>query len=282
MPTYFVTGATGFIGRHLLERLLQREGDIHVLVRAGLPREARRDRRAARRRGPDHGRRGRPRAAAARRLRGRPRALRGKVDHFFHLAAIYDITADEVVNALHNVNGTQHAVDLANDLQAGIFHHASSIAVAGTFQGHFTEDMFDEGQSLPTPYHRTKFESEKLVRQRVQGAWRVYRPAIVVGDSRTGEMDKIDGPYYFFKALQKVRHSLPRVVPAGRPRGRLDQHRPRRLGRRGDRPHRARGRPSTARPSTSSTRAPSAPATCSTRSPAPATRRRWSCAWTSG
>ena len=213
MPTYFVTGATGFIGRHLLERLLQREGDIRVLVRPGSREKL---------------------DAIVSRLGGEGRitavegdleqpllgvseadrdALRGRVDHFFHLAAIYDITADEVVNALHNVNGTQHAVDLANDLQAGIFHHASSIAVAGTFQGHFTEDMFDEGQSLPTPYHRTKFESEKLVRQRVQGAWRVYRPAIVVGDSRTGEMDKIDGPYYFFKAIQKVRHSLPQWFP---------------------------------------------------------------------
>ena len=43
--------------------------------------------------------------------------------------------------------------------------------------------------------------------------WRVYRPAIVVGHSKTGEMDKIDGPYYFFKAIQKVRHALPEWVP---------------------------------------------------------------------
>jgi len=139
--------------------------------------------------------------------------LRGNVDHFFHLAAIYDMTADETQNALLNVGGTQNAIDLANDLQAGILHHASSIAVAGTYEGHFTEDMFDEGQKLPSPYHKTKFESEKLVRNRVQGAWRVYRPAIVVGDSRTGEMDKIDGPYYFFKAIQKARHALPEWFP---------------------------------------------------------------------
>ena len=73
--------------------------------------------------------------------------------------------------------------------------------------------MFDEGQPLPSPYHRTKFEAEKIVRTRVEGAWRVYRPAIVVGDSRTGEMDKIDGPYYFFKAIQKARHALPEWFP---------------------------------------------------------------------
>ncbi|MET0817029.1 MAG: SDR family oxidoreductase [Solirubrobacteraceae bacterium] len=213
VPTYFVTGATGFIGRHLLERLLQRDGDIHVLVRPGSREKL--DAIVGRLGGGDRikaveGDLEQPLLGVSEADRD---ALRGNVDHFFHLAAIYDITADEVVNALHNVNGTQHAVDLANDLQAGIFHHASSIAVAGTYQGHFTEDMFDEGQSLPTPYHRTKYESEKLVRARVQGAWRVYRPAIVVGDSRTGEMDKIDGPYYFFKALQKVRHTLPEWFP---------------------------------------------------------------------
>ena len=79
------------------------------------------------------------------------------------------MTADETENALLNVGGTQYAIDLANDLQAGTFHHTSSIAVAGEYEGHFTEDMFDEGQKLPTAYHRTKYESEKLVRTARQG-----------------------------------------------------------------------------------------------------------------
>jgi NAD(P)-dependent dehydrogenase (short-subunit alcohol dehydrogenase family)/thioester reductase-like protein len=140
-------------------------------------------------------------------------ALHGRIGHFFHLAAIYDMTADETRNAVLNVGGTQNAVDLANDLQAGILHHVSSIAVAGEFKGHFTEDDFDAGQELPSPYHRTKFESERLVRMRTAGAWRVYRPSLVVGDSRTGEMDKIDGPYYFFKAIQKARAALPQWFP---------------------------------------------------------------------
>ena len=209
MPTYFVTGATGFIGRHLVERLLARDGEIHVLVRPGSEAKLAR-----------LGDSGRIHAVTGDLAEpylgldaGQRDALRGNVDHFLHLAAIYDMTADETANALHNVAGTQHAIDLANDLGAGIFHHASSIAVAGSYEGHFTEDMFDEGQKLPSPYHRTKFESEKLVRTRVDGAWRVYRPSIVVGDSRTGEMDKIDGPYYFFKAIQKARHALPEWFP---------------------------------------------------------------------
>jgi NAD(P)-dependent dehydrogenase (short-subunit alcohol dehydrogenase family) len=213
VPTYFVTGATGFIGRHLLERLLDREGTVHVLVReessGKLDGIVERLGAGSRVRAVT-GDLGEPLLGVDAATRD---SLRGTVDHFFHLAAIYDMTADETQNALLNVGGTQNAVDLANDLGAGVFHHASSIAVAGAYEGHFTEDMFDEGQSLPTPYHATKFESEKLVRARVSGAWRVYRPAIVVGDSRTGETDKIDGPYYFFKALQKVRHTLPEWFP---------------------------------------------------------------------
>jgi NAD(P)-dependent dehydrogenase (short-subunit alcohol dehydrogenase family) len=73
--------------------------------------------------------------------------------------------------------------------------------------------MFDEGQKLDHPYHRTKFEAEKIARDQTRGAWRVYRPAIVVGDSRTGEMDKIDGPYYFFTAIKLARHYLPGWFP---------------------------------------------------------------------
>jgi NAD(P)-dependent dehydrogenase (short-subunit alcohol dehydrogenase family) len=191
--SYFVTGGTGFIGRFLIERLLEREGDIHVLVRersvANLtqPRLGVDDETAA--------------------------ALKGDVDHFFHLAAVYDMTADDEANRVANVEGTRHAVELANALEVGIFHHTSSIAAAGLHKGLFREDMFDEGQKLDHPYHRTKFESEKIARTQTTVPWRVYRPAIVVGSSQTGEMDKIDGPYYFFTAVKMARHYLPGWFP---------------------------------------------------------------------
>jgi NAD(P)-dependent dehydrogenase (short-subunit alcohol dehydrogenase family) len=210
--SYFVTGATGFVGRHLVERLLEREGDIHVLVREESKEKLDRlieDWGSPERIKPVVGDLSEPMLGVSESDRG---ALKG-VEHVFHLAAIYDMTADETRNALLNVGGTQNAIDLANAVDAGVFEHVSSVAVSGHFKGHFTEDMFDEGQELTHPYHRTKFEAEKLVRQRVQGAWRVYRPAIVVGHSKTGEMDKVDGPYYFFKALQKIRQALPEWFP---------------------------------------------------------------------
>jgi len=214
--SYFITGATGFIGRHLVENLLtNREGDIHVLVREGSADKL----EGLMKNWAEHGDTGRIRPVAG--DLGQPglgvseedrAALKG-VEHVFHLAAIYDMSADEEANARLNVGGTENAVDLANAVGAGIFHHVSSIAAAGMYKGHFTEDMFDEGQKLTHPYHRTKFESERIARKRVEGAWRVYRPAIVVGHSKTGEMDKIDGPYYFFKAIQKLRNALPQWFP---------------------------------------------------------------------
>jgi NAD(P)-dependent dehydrogenase (short-subunit alcohol dehydrogenase family) len=214
MPTYFVTGATGFIGRHLVEQLLaNREGQIHVLVREGST-----ERLQELIEGWGQPERIVPVVGDLTEERlgvsdEKIAELRGNVDHFFHLAAMYDMTADADTNMKLNVGGTRHAVELANQIDAGIFHHVSSIAAAGTYKGLFREDMFDEGQKLDHPYHRTKFESEKIARTQTKGPWRVYRPAVVVGDSQTGEMDKIDGPYYFFKAIQKLRHYLPEWLP---------------------------------------------------------------------
>jgi NAD(P)-dependent dehydrogenase (short-subunit alcohol dehydrogenase family) len=217
--SYFVTGGTGFIGRHLVERLLQREGDIHVLVRESS--RGRLDTLISEKWeavSPGATRRIRPVIGdlTQRRLglsEDQIAELKGRIDHFFHLAAVYDMTADEDSNRGANVEGTRHAVELANTLEAGCFHHTSSIAVAGKFKGLFREDMFDEGQKLDHPYHRTKFEAEKIARTQTKVPWRVYRPAVVVGNSQTGEMDKIDGPYYFFTAIKMARHYLPGWFP---------------------------------------------------------------------
>ena len=217
--TYFVTGATGFIGRHLLERLLERKGRIHVLVRKqSLGRLHELTGQWERTAGTSLGKRISPVIGDL----GKPllgvepeqvTELRGTIEHFFHLAAIYDMTAPKELNRALNVGGTVNAVELARALEVERFHHVSSIAVAGTFKGLFEEEFFDEGQRLPSPYHKTKFESEKVVREQPFFPWRVYRPAIVVGDSRTGEMDKIDGPYYFFKSIQRMRQILPEWLP---------------------------------------------------------------------
>ncbi len=211
--SYYVTGATGFIGRHLVEELLRnREGDVYVLVRE----DSREKLDALLARWP-HPERVKPVVGDLQQRRlglddAAVEALTG-TDHVFHLAAIYDMTAPADVNERLNVAGTRNAVELANAIGAGRFHHTSSVAVTGNFKGLFREDMFDEGQELPSAYHRTKFESERIAREQTTMPWRVYRPAIVIGHSQTGEMDKIDGPYYFFKLIQKARNALPQWFP---------------------------------------------------------------------
>ena len=211
--SYFVTGASGFIGRHLVHELIDhRDGEIFVLVReSSLPRmESLVARWGSERVVPVVGDLG---ADALGVDPGWVEAHRGTIDHFFHLAAMYDMTADAATDEALNVGGTRHALELAEALQVGCFHQVSSVAAAGEHPGRFDESMFDEGQHLPSSYHRTKFESEKVVRTESMVPWRVYRPAIVVGASETGEMDKIDGPYYFFEVIKALRDRLPAWLP---------------------------------------------------------------------
>jgi len=219
---YLVTGGTGFLGRFVLARLLARDDceAVYALVRPG----------------------------SREKLRHRLRDLEGHdklvavvgdltvpalglsdadveqlsgVDHVFHLGAIYDVTADDDANRAANVDGTRGVVELAGRIGAGCLHHVSSVAVAGAYEGRYSEDDFDlrdHGQHFTNPYHETKFAAEKIVREESAAwdlRWRVYRPAVVVGDSRTGEMDKVDGPYYLMTAISALGR-LPGVlrVPA--------------------------------------------------------------------
>ena len=213
---YFITGATGFIGKRLVGKLLERDdARIFFLVRQHDPERLQalydywgcddsqvtpvvgdltQDLLGV--------------SAADRRKLGK------KTTHFFHAAAVYDLSADAESQLKVNVEGTRQAVRFAEAIGAKHFHLFSSIAAAGMYEGVFREDMFEQAEGLDHPYFKTKHDSEGIVRAECKIPWRVYRPAIVVGDSRTGEMDKIDGPYYFFKLIQKLRRLLPAWMPA--------------------------------------------------------------------
>ena len=212
---YFVTGATGFIGRHLVEELLKREGTIYALVREGS--RGKLD-RLAQRLGADEGRIVPVPGDIAKPGLGID-GFDERIDHLFHLAAIYDMAADDESMRRANVDGTRHVVEFANAHDVGRFHHVSSIAVAGAYKGTWQEEMFDEDQKLPHAYHRTKYESEKVARDNVRADLLVFRPGIVVGHSETGETDKIDGPYYFFKLIQRLRRTVPPWFPLAGPEG---------------------------------------------------------------
>jgi thioester reductase-like protein len=210
----FVTGATGFLGRFLVQELLDnRQGQLFLLVRPSS-----RDRLEAlvRRWG---------RADRVTMVSGDLTEValgvdpawveehRGRIEHFFHLAGVSDLTAPEEEHEELNVGGTRNAIELAADLDAGVFHHVSSVAVSGDHDGFWDETMFDVDQALPSPYHRTKFESEQIAREESAGPWRVYRPSIVLGHSETGEMDEGVNPSSFFPILKLLRDFLPSWTP---------------------------------------------------------------------
>jgi short-subunit dehydrogenase len=217
---YLVTGATGFIGRNFLSELLKREGDIHVLVRPTSMEKM----EAFIARTP--GAAGRVKTVEGDISKKELAISEGAREHLkgaevYHFAAVYDLEADEEANRLSNVEGTRNVVAFANASGAARLHHVSSIAVAGGHhKGEFKEDMFDEGQKLDDhPYYQTKFEAEKLVREGCTVPYRIYRPGIVIGHSQTGEADRIDGPYYAFKIIQRLRESLPSWFPLIGPEG---------------------------------------------------------------
>ncbi|MGF1683497.1 SDR family oxidoreductase [Photobacterium minamisatsumaniensis] len=212
---YFITGATGFIGSQLLQRLAKRPGEIYILSYDQMSN----DRLAALiekhnlPKNKFHSIKGSITEKNLGISAEDTKSLTGKIDQFFHLAAIYDLQADEEDMMRANIEGTDNTLRFAERINAGCFHYFSSIAVAGQYRGWFREDMLNEATGLDHAYFSTKHNAEKLVQESATIPWRAYRPGIVIGDSKTGEADRVDGPYYFFKVIQKIRRALPEWAP---------------------------------------------------------------------
>lgn len=198
----FVTGYPGFIGKRLVSRLLEqdRKARVRLLVQPKFSRDARRYLR------------GLPPKDAARAellvgdivdmhlgLSGDEYgALLEDVTEIFHLAAVSFLGVDRRTIERVNVDGTRNVLELARDARRLTrFLHVSTVHVAGDRQGVIAEDELDEHQRFRNAYEETKYRAELLVRRAMDRLpASIVRPSTVVGDSRTGEIDRFEGPYY--------------------------------------------------------------------------------------
>lgn len=215
----FVTGATGFVGSSLCKQLLRRGKSLALLSR---PESVMRLRRWIHLLPPSFPE---PRVVLGDLRQDELGLSKGDMEfvfrdvtEVFHVAASYHLSMGEQEAQQTNVEGTGRVLQLASGIKSlNRFHHVSSIVVSGDHQGEFLESDLDKGQDFPHSYSRSKFLSEQLVRKSAL-PYTIYRPGVVVGDSTTGEMDKVDGLYYVFKILHTLLkipgfRKMPMLVP---------------------------------------------------------------------
>lgn len=206
----FLTGFPGFLGTALLPRLLDRHPDttavclvqprFHDLARARVAELA----------------------ASHPTLDGRIRLVEGditvpglglgdldhemtsRVEEVYHLAAVYDLSVERELAMRVNVDGTSNMLAFAERCpRLRRFQYVSTCYVSGAYDGVFHERDLAVGQHFHNHYEETKYLAEVEVRSRMDAGLpgSIYRPAIVVGDSRTGETQKYDGPYFAIRLL---------------------------------------------------------------------------------
>lgn len=214
-----ITGAGGFLGQALLERLCRRPRPLWLLCRPSSLEKL----RHVLERFPQGNFRvitgdiEQPDLALSESDR---REIRSRVGEIFHLAAHYDLSAGQEESFRGNLEGTRNVLALAESLERlRRLHYVSTMAVAGDYSGEFHPWDLDLGQGFHHHYGRSKFEAEKLLRQAAARLpVTVYRPGVIVGDSRSGWALKIDGPYYILRVLTALKKfpgsgRLPMIVP---------------------------------------------------------------------
>lgn len=151
------------------------------------------------------------------------KAVLPDVTEVWHLAAVYDLTVAKEIAHRVNVDGTDRVLALCRDLPSlERLHYVSTCYVSGSYAGRFGEDDLDVGQQFRNHYESTKYEAEMLVRKAMAAGLpaTIYRPGIVVGDSRTGATQKYDGPYFLATYLRRLPFvaAIPAVGDADRVR----------------------------------------------------------------
>lgn len=220
---FFLTGATGFLGREVLVRLLQQGHPVLVLSRPkpGEDEEALQRRLQA---VVEHTAAGTSTATmtvASGDIREPGLGLSTRGQDFLaaagdpiqvvHGAAEvrFDLPYPEMRR--QNVEGTLAVLALARRLadqgRLHRFDHVSTAYVAGDRSGLALETEIDVGQRCRNDYERTKLEAEvQLAQARAEGLpLTVHRPSIIVGDSRTGKASSFKVLYWPLKLYARGR-----------------------------------------------------------------------------
>lgn len=207
-----ITGATGFIGKRLSEKFLSAGDEVYVLVRKKSLEKAK---EIFKNHSNVHFILGDVSNNDVLDTVVGVGMLPDDIESVIHLAAIYDLEVSLSSAYANNVVGTQNVIYLMQRMKKlKFYHHISTYAVSGVHDGDFREDQIESNSKFPDFYARTKMQAEYLVRHAnlKNVKVRIYRPGIIIGDSTTGEMDKVDGPYYFFRLftqLDKYKQFIP-------------------------------------------------------------------------
>src|SRR5438067_13847732 len=131
---------------------------------------------------------------------------RRETTNIFHLAAVYDLAVDSAVAAHVNVEGTLNINNFAKSIEnLRRYHYISTCYVAGKREGLIMETELHHEEGFRNHYEETKYLAELEVNTlKAEVPITIHRPAVVCGDSRTGETAKYDGVYYLIHYLRKA------------------------------------------------------------------------------
>ncbi|WP_240620438.1 SDR family NAD(P)-dependent oxidoreductase [Peribacillus acanthi] len=218
----FITGATGFLGSNLVKKLVEEHHDVYVLVRNQNKLESLYKKLNVNHRNQIHVIEG----ELSREYLGIPSSIlhkmMGKIDAIYHMAAFLSFDEEKREEVLDmNIKGTQYVLDLAEILKVKKFIHVSTAYTLGTrIKG--LETLYPLDSTFINSYEESKCHAEHLVMSYKEVFdVMIMRPAIIIGDSNTGEADTTFGLYGILRTVELLKKRVQKRDTLGQENYRL-------------------------------------------------------------